>query len=162
MGVRHGLGKAGLGGRAGTAATATVLFALVFVAALALTVDYYRAFTAKGDFECSLERGAMIAMALSLSDLHRQDGILWMDAVKAESALRSYIREEMGFDESLVRRGPDGSRLAALESVRLTFVSEPPTIAVEGTVTFPPSMGLFAGLDVSVPFRVVVRDIRID
>jgi hypothetical protein len=157
--VRSGLvgdsrGSAGIG--------IFLLFSVAFIAFL-LVCEFYYAFNVRQGVDIELTRAVNIAVDLSMSDAHRQDRILELDAGAAYERFREYLHYDMRLSGSYEARSAKGDCLYALEFDEISVNPSPPGMRVSASVSVRPLfLGRIAPAGIRFPVRCSSVNRRID
>lgn len=130
-----------------------LLFAITITTLLAVS-EFYHAVTLRESVDAELSRAVNTAVDIAMSDAHRQDHMLELDAGVAFDSLYNYLYDYMGLTPRLEAFDSDGRLTYALDIDSLDIERSPPSVRITATITLEP---IFFGRFTSVPFRFSVR-----
>ncbi|MCL2060015.1 MAG: hypothetical protein FWH01_13350 [Oscillospiraceae bacterium] len=141
--------------RCGAASVGVLLLFAVSITAMMLVCEFIYAFSAKQTIDIELSRAANTAVDLAMSDAHRQDRLLVLDADVAYEQFYSYLYNDMGLSPRLESRPTRGGGIAYSLAIDSLVISDsPPGLRVTATVALHP---VFLGRAMPVPIRFTVR-----
>ena len=119
---------------AGTVGVGALFLYAALLAAFMLASEFIYMFNVKQGVEIELSRAVNTAVDLSMSDLHRQDHILELDAGIAYDQFFSYLRNDMSLNPQLELWSRRGACLYSLEIGAIEIINSPPSVRAMGFV----------------------------
>jgi len=138
----------------GSAGIGALLLFAVTIAAFLLVCEFFYAFNVKQGVEIELTRAVNTAVNLAMSDAHRQDRLLELDAGAAYDSFHEYLHYDMKLSSSFEARSAKGDLLYTLELENVIINPSPPGMRVSAYVT---ARSLFFGKIAPAPLRFLVR-----
>jgi len=145
----------------GDTAVTLLVFMMVLMTLAALVGEYMRTHTMQTKVEQQLIQASNVAIEAAMIDSFRQDREGHIDYQMAVDVFYSYLKYEMGLDNSFMLYRDDGKLMYRLEGIDLDFIETPPAITLKCTL-IAPSIFTFFTADIVVPLDIRSKNARID
>ena len=138
----------------GSAGLGIMLLFAVVVTAFLLVSEFFYAFNVKQGVEIELTRAVNTAVSLAMSDVHRQDKLLELDAGAAYDSFHEYLCRDMKLTGNFEARSAGGDIIYGIEFESITITPSPPGMRVSAYITAHP---VFFGNIAPAPLRFHIR-----